>query len=351
MILLSTTKTRVRGILFVFVILSGPNELIAQEFQIGIIDFYGLNRISVDQARQPLMFEEGDMILRTDGGVRPPVLAESESRLALLPGVASAQTRIICCDQGRATVYVGIEEHGAPTMHFRAPPQGSARLAADILKASDEFSEALIAAVRAGDAMEDQSQGHALAHNPAMRAVQERFVAYADRDLSELRRVLRGSSDASHRALAAQVLGYVDAKQAVVEDLVYAMSDPSVDVRNNAMRALWVFTAATPSAARPVPRVPYEPFIMLLNSPVWSDRNKASVALAELSKGREPELLAKLGNEAITPLVEMARWKSEHGLAAFTILGRIAGYSDEAARAAWRRSEREVVISAALSRH
>jgi hypothetical protein len=347
-----TGRLRSRVALIAFVLLSPAHELVGQELEIGIIDFYGLNRVSVDQARQALTFDEGDTILRTDGGVRPAVLAESENRLALLPGVASAQTRITCCDQGRATVYVGIEERGAPTMHFRAAPQGSARLAADILKASDELSEALIAAVRAGDAMEDQSQGHALAHNPAMRAVQERFVAYADRDLSELRRVLRGSSDASHRALAAQVLGYVDAKQAVAEDLVYAMSDPSVDVRNNAMRALWVFTAATPSAARPVPRVPYEPFIMLLNSPVWSDRNKASLALAGLSEGREPQLLARLRNEAIAPLAEMARWKSEgHAMAAFIILGRIAGYSDEAAHAAWRRGEREEVISAALSRH
>jgi hypothetical protein len=43
------------------------------------------------------------------------------------------------------------------------------------------------------------------------------------------------------RALAAQVLGYVSDKQAVVGDLVQAMSDPFDDVRNNAMRALLVF--------------------------------------------------------------------------------------------------------------
>ncbi len=54
----------------------------------------------------------------------------------------------------------------------------------------------------------------------------------------------------------------------------------------------------------------------------------------------------------MAPLVEMARWKSEgHAMAAFIILGRIAGYSDEAAEAAWHRGEREEVIGAALSRH
>ena len=344
---LHTNGIRRRALLFAFVTLSGTCEPVGQEFQIGIIDFYGLNRTSAAQARQALTFKEGDTI--SLDGARPTFLSESENRLTLLPSIARAKANFVCCVQGRAIIFVGIEERGAATMRFREAPQDTARVANDIVQAGDEFSEALLAAARTGNTQEDDFQGHALAHDPAMRAIQERFVTYADRDLSELRRVLRYSSDARHRALAAQVLGYVGAKQAVVDDLVYAMSDPSGGVRNDAMRALLVFTRAAPPTTHPVLLVPYQPFIMLLNSPVWSDRNKASVALAELSKSREPELLAKLGNEAITPLVEMARWKSEHGLTA--ILGRIAGYSDEAARAAWRRSEREVVISAALSRH
>ena len=62
-------------------------------------------------------------------------------------------------------------------------------------------------------------------------------------------------------------------------------------------------------------------------------------------------LLARLRKEALVPLVEMARWKSEgHAQPAFVLLGRIAGYSDDAANAAWDRGERELVISAALRR-
>ena len=58
-----------------------------------------------------------------------------------------------------------------------------------------------------------------------------------------------------------------------------------------------------------------------------------------------------LRKEALAPLVEMARWKSDgHARAAFVILGRMAGYSDEAAQAAWDSGERELVISAALRR-
>ena len=102
---------------------------------------------------------------------------------------------------------------------------------------------------------------------------------YAKRDLPQLRRVLRSSSDASQRALAAQVLGYAADKKAVVEDLVQGMRDPSDEVRNNAMRALMVFADAAPHVSRSIPRVPVEPFIDFLNSPVWSDRNKASAAV------------------------------------------------------------------------
>jgi len=161
--------------------------------------------------------------------------------------------------------------------------------------------------------------------------------------------VLRSSSDAAQRALAAQVLGYAADKQAVVDDLVYGMTDPSDQVRNNAMRALLVFAQMVPTAARPVPRIPYAPFIAFLNSPVWTDRNKASGALMTLSVSRDASLLTRLRKDALIPLAEMARWKSEgHAKPAFVILARIAGYSDDAEEAAWDRGERELVIAAAM---
>ena len=147
------------------------------------------------------------------------------------------------------------------------------------------------------------------------------------------------------------VLGYVPDKQAVVEDLVRGMRDPSDDVRNNAMRALLAFAAMTPSEDRAAVGVPVEPFIDYLASPVWSDRNKAGGALMFLSASRDPELLATLRGRALAPLVEMARWKSEgHAFFAFIMLGRIAGYADEAVLDLWERGDREVVIDAATSR-
>jgi hypothetical protein len=322
-------------------------QAIGQAFVIGIVDFYGLRRISESEAREALTFKEGDTLALNSG--RPATLKESEDRLARLPGVARARITVSCCDTGRVIVYVGVEERGAPTMRFRAAPTGPARLADDIVRSGEEFSTALMRAVERGDAAEDRSQGHAFAHNPTTRAIQERFVTYAKRDLSQLRLVLRSSGDAAHRALAALVLGYAPDKQAVVEDLVNGISDPTDEVRNNAMRALLVFADMDPAVSRNTPRIPPEPFIALLSSPVFSDRNKASGALMVLTARRDPELLATLREGSLAALVEMARWKSEgHSLAALTILGRIAGYSDDAAQAAWNRGDREIVIEAAI---
>lgn len=346
-----SNEQRCRVVALVLAMLWVAQQSPGQQLTIGIIDFYGLGRVSEREAREALTVKEGDKV-SFDGGERPAFLAASERRLSTVPGVVRAHPKLVCCEEGRAIVYVGIEEKGRAATTFRPAPTGSARLAADIVKDGENLDTAAMAAVQRGDAEEDDSKGHALFHDPAARAIQERFVGYAARDLPQLRRVLRESSDAGQRALAAQVMAYVTNKDRVVGDLAQAMSDPDEDVRNNAMRALAVFANAAP-AARPKTPIPYEGFVALLNSPVWTDRNKASLALLRLSERREPRLLEQLRREALVPLVEMARWKSPgHAMPALMILGRIAGLSDEVAASASASplAEREAVIKAALDR-
>lgn len=339
------------ALLLAVAVLTTAQEATGQDFQIGIIDFYGLHRVSQTEARRALTFAVGDGISLA-GDAPPGFLAESERRLAKLPGIERALTNLVCCDSGRLIVYVGVEEQGGATPHFRAAPTGSVRLPADVVQAGSEYSTAHMAAVQRGDAGEDDSLGHALMHDPTARAIQERFVVYAARDEEVLLRVLRKSSDADQRALAAQVLGYVADKQSVVDDLVYATSDPSDQVRNSAMRALAVFAKMTPGEGRVIPQVPTDPFIGLLNSLVWTDRNKSALALMELTENRNAVLLTTLRGEAMGPLVEMARWRNQgHAMPALLILGRIAGWSDDAVLAAWGADQREDVIQAALESH
>jgi hypothetical protein len=331
-------------------VIANTYPLASQEFEIGIIDFYGLGRVSENEARQALAFKVGDTI-SLSGDKPPAIQAESERRLSTLPGVARGHPNIVCCDAGRVIVYVGVEGREQRATRFRPPPRGNARLPADIVRSGNELSAAVMSAIQRGDAGEDDTQGHALFHDPAARAIQERFVGYATRDLQQLRTVLRTSADSDHRALAAEILGYVANKQGVVSDLVYAMGDSSSDVRNNASRSLVVFARMASTSTRPTVRVPYRPFIELLQSPVWTDRNKASLALMELTAHRDSKLLVALRRQAIVPLIEMARWKSQgHATPALMILGRIAGQSDVAIRAALTGDEREGVINAALKR-
>ena len=317
----------------------------AQQPRIGIIDFYGVHRTPLGDVRAALAIKEGDTI--------PEALEareQSEMQLARLPGVVDAHVGVVCCDNGRAILYVGIHERGAPVIRFRESPRGAERLPADVVEAGATFQKVFVDAVQQGQAGEDRTQGHALNDAPEVRAVQEHFIEFARRDLAVLRQVLRNSSERAHRALAAQVLGYVEDKQGIVDDLVRAMRDPAEEVRNNAMRALLLFTWATPTPRRPTPRVPEGPFIEFIHSPVWSDRNKSVGAVAELTRTRDPRVLARVRTTALDSLVEMARWKSSgHAEPALLILARIAGRPDDEARSALSQGRREPIIDAAIA--
>jgi HEAT repeats len=258
----------------------------------------------------------------------------------------------MCCTGGRTILFVGIEEQGSPALPFRSAPQGSIRLSDDVVQAGRDFDRAIRLAVLRGDAGEDDSKGHALVHDPTARAIQERFVVYATRDLRRLREVLHDSASEKHRSLAAEVLGYAPDKRAVIGELVYGMGDPSEEVRNNSMRALGIigqFGSRLPALKI---RVPTKPFVRLLNSLVWTDRNKASFALMELTGNRDPALFKNLRKQALRSLIEMARWKSDgHAIPAFWLLGRISGLpEDQIQAAASSRADRVAVIESALKR-
>ena len=318
------------------------------EVPIGTIDFFGLRKLSVETLRPALTLKPGDSL---SPGKRPASLDDTQRRLAAIPGVLQAQVNAVCCTDGRVSLFVGVLEEGGRTLTFHEAARGKVRLEPGVLEAGEAFEAALRAALQQGQAAEDDSQGHAIASDSGLRAVQERFIAYARTGTPRLRKVLRESADANHRALAAQVIGYTEEKQAVVADLVFAMRDPDSRVRNNAMRTLVVFSAMTPAEKRSVVRVPYDPFIALLESQLFTDRNKASAALAQLTRNGDPQLLALLRREAMIPLVEMARWNDKgHALFAFSIVARMAEYSDDDALKHFFNNDRETVIAAALSR-
>ena len=288
---------------------------------IGTIDFYGLRSLSESDVRRHLPFKEGD------------VLSDNPSPVATTSalGVAKVVFAVVCCTtEGRTQIYVGVQERAVPEIGYSASPTGKVRLPADILAANDRYLNAIYEAVRTGQTDEDRSQGHSLSSFAPARAEQEVFLAFANDHRALLLDVLQNSSDAQHRAVAAQLVAYYPDKRAIVKPLTRAASDPDGSVRNNAVRALAVI--ASYSIAHPELRIHIDtaPFVHLLNSIVWTDRNKGLFILDSLTAAREPRLLESLRKEAQASLVEMCAWKGwGHAFPACQILRRVMGMPDD----------------------
>jgi len=315
--------------------LPGWSQLVPR---IAVIEIYGARKLSPERIRRILGVREGEAL--------PPSKAAVEERLESLPEVVRARLEAVCCADGGAILYVGIEEKGAPHFTFRYPARANLSLPAKIVETYREFLRAVEEAARRGEFGEDLSQGYALAGDPAVRARQERFRELAAQHLPQLREVLRKSMHNDQRAIAAYVIGYQPRARGVVEDLQYAMQDAEEGVRANAMRALSAIAVLARSDPDLGLRVEPTWFIELLNSIVWSDRYRAAEALVNLTEDRNPRTLQHIRERALESLVEMARWKVlNHALPAFLLLGRIAGWPEDRIHQAWERGERESLIA------
>ena len=331
-------------------LLSPAAPAVAQEprldtITVSSVDFYGLRTTPDSVARRALAIVPGAAV--PDSAARAAAIARLES----LPGVRRARLAAVCCaDRGGALLYVGVEETGAPTLTFARAPTGTVRLPPEVAAAGAAFDSAFAQAIEHRDFAETDTAGHALMHWPAARAVQQRFVELAARYPSELRDVLHHSADSAQRAVAAQVLGYAADKSTVVPDLAAALRDPDETVRNDATRALWLIALLAQRRSELGIHVPYGALVAMLDSPIWTDRNKSSLALAQLTASRDPKLLARLRERSLPSLIEMAHWTNlGHAVAALAILGRIAGMPEPEITAALRRGDRTPILRAAAA--
>jgi len=308
---------------------------------LSIIDLYGFRKVPESAVRAAIGVRVGDPVPReTDQIVQ---------RLRAIPGVADADISIVCCAEGGGSMmFAGIREPGTPAITHRPPPTGSARLPEEISRLDEAFSAALISAVRRGVAGEDHSHGYALAQDSALRAIQQQFVSIAAARMDTLRVVLNTSADADHRALAAYIIAYGPDRRAVARDLMRGIDDPDDGVRNNAVRAIGVLASWLNDHPEAGIIIPAEPFIDLLNSVSWPDRNKGVMALMALTARRDTAVLSQLRLRAAASLIEMARWTNPgHAFGAFIILARVVGIDDGEAFQAWQQGRREEVVARA----
>ncbi len=315
----------------------------AQVPRIGVIDFYGVRKVSEERIRKVLGVKEGDPL--------PPSKGDTEEHLDRVPGIVESHLEAVCCDEGKMILYVGIEEKGAVHFDLHETPEGDVRLSPEVKDAFDRTFDAIAKAVRRGSTADDLTHGHSLMADPDAREAQEALIPLARAHLRELREVLRNSADEEHRSAAAYVIGYAPQKAELVGDLQYALRDPDSSVRNHAMRSL--LALAVLQQLEPQSGIKVQPtwFIEMLNSLYWSDRNKSSAILQILTDKRDPLVLDQLRDRALPALTDMARWKAlGHALPAYMLLGRIAGIPDDKLNATWEKGDRESVILAALKK-
>ena len=311
--------------------------------RIGMIDFFGLNKVSEDRLRKTLGFRDGDPFPRSK--------ADVEEHLDALPGVVESHLEAVCCDAGRMVLYVGIEERGAAHFDLREPPESEVVLPPAITAAYRDFLQASENAARRGATAEDLTRGHALAADRLTREIQLKFPEMARAHIAELRDVLRNSADDEQRAIAASVIAYAPRKTDIADDLQYALRDADPAVRANAARALKALTVYARLNADSGLKLEPTWFIEMLNSLSWSDRDHALRELELLTDPRDARVLDQLRDRALNSLVEMARWKTlAHALPAFVLTGRVAGISEQQIQDAWTRGDRESVISAAVGK-
>jgi HEAT repeat protein len=228
---------------------------------------------------------------------------------------------------GDVLVYIGLPGNSYHAVRYNQTPKGTLRLPQALVDLDDQIGALLMKAILAGKGGEDESEGYALSKDdPATRSKQLEFRDEARKNEAQLFKVLHSSGDAEQRALAAEALGYVHQTQRQIAALVNASFDANDEVRNNAARALGVLLNAKPKLRR---QIPSKPFIDLLSSGSWTDRNKGLMVVFAMAQGRNPEILRELRSHAAKSLIEMAQWYKGHAFAARMILGWIAGIEDQ----------------------
>ena len=316
----------------------------AQERELPVIaiDFFGYGSMDLSQIRSHLPVHVGQAF---------PSFAEERSQspkirdvILQITGKPVTSLSNVQVDDGYL-VYIGLPGTTMRKFPAEAAPTGPVRLPDDAMALYQQKMTLLPKAIAAG-ATEDDTKGYALSSFPLLRQTELSMRAYVLQHEALVVDVMTTSSDENGRAAAADMLGYADVSALQIRSLVQACYDPDSLVRNNAIRAIGAMVSARPDLGG---QIPLSPFLQMLRSESWTDRNKAGWVLDSLTKSRDPKVLSALRSQALDPLVEMAEWHDYGHAGSFRlILGRIAGI-DEATleHAAQRYDKVDWIVAAA----
>jgi hypothetical protein len=300
-----------------------------QPKQVGIIDFYGTINNEAE-LKKCLPFNVNDTVHFLTESAYPKAKKAIVDCLLGQPKIKQADMSFICCDEkeGKWIVFVGVDTKSKDIS--QSAKIDDIKLPAEIKDTYDSLMNLLFVAIEKGEATENDSSGHSLMTYKPARQLQLKFIIYADSNVSLLKEVLKHSKHTEQREVAAMVIGYFHDKTEIIKDLLGAVTDPDESVRNNAVRAIGIIADYSQSNPDLKIKIPADPFIHMINSISWTDRNKSSFVLLSLTNSRDKKLLKQLKQQALKPIVDMAKWKSNgHSMPGYTLLGRIAGWSDK----------------------
>jgi hypothetical protein len=303
----------------------------SQSPQVGIIDFYGARSTKTDISKC-LPFKENDtirfLLTYPDTTGYKKLNQTIVGCLLANPEIKQAKMEFVCCVNGKWMVFIGVSKKAL--MVNNNVKTKDIQLPSEITQTYDSMELLLLTAIQSGEAGEDDSQGHALFTNIPLRKLMERFIPYSEKYIDLLRDVLKYSKYSHDRIVASWAIAYYHDKSEIVNDLSEAANDDNEDVRNNAIRALGIIINYLQQKPNLNITISPDPFISLMNSISWSDRNKSINVLLALSNSRDPRVLLKLKSDALEPLIDMANWKSEgHAMGGYILLGRIAGWKEQ----------------------
>lgn len=324
-----TCMATINSLLTILLLIVSSTTILGQQSRIGIIDFYGTNN-NETELRKCLPFIENDSVQFLTESSYPKAKKAIVECLLRQSTIKQADISFVCCveKEGKWIVFVGVDtkskDASLKTM------TNDVKLPAEMKNTYDSLMKLLMIAIQKGESTENDSNGHSIMTYLPAQQLQKKFITYANENLSLLKEVLKSSKHADQRQVAATVIAYYHDKTDIIDDLLGAVTDPDEHVRNNAVRAIGIIVNYSQNNPDLKIQIPADPFIDMLNSISWTDRNKSSFVLLSLTLNRDKRLLNQLKEQALKPIVDMAKWKSAgHSMPGFVMLGRIAEWSDK----------------------
>jgi hypothetical protein len=306
-------SSRVAAVFLVVALTAAARDRIAQ------IEFFGYQGIDIEAIRNSLPVHEGDALARGTSAV-------VRAAIKRITGRDPTDVASICCiNDSDSVIFIGLAGKSSRPFALNRRPVSDVALPADLQKLMGVMDDAESASTNQKEV--DKPAGYRLMQDSRAQAAELKVRDYARAHTDELIPVLANSAHADQRAWAADALGYADRSREQIDALVAAAHDSNDEVRNNATRALSEILDGDPSAASMIPAAP---FIEMLHSGTWTDRNKAGWVIASLTKSRDVGTLATIKARAWDALLEMARWRhTGWSSRARMILARIAGIPED----------------------